>query len=50
MSFWQAGEILGGTLVSLHNIYYMNNLMRSIREAIREGRLDEEEKKWLADK
>eukprot|EP00903_Cladosiphon_okamuranus_P010834 g10235.t1 len=44
----RAGELLGGTLVSQHNVFFMNELMASIREAIREGRLDEEEKKWLA--
>ena len=35
-------------LVSQHNIYFMNQLMASIRQAIRDGRLDEEEEKWLA--
>lgn len=35
-------------LVSQHNVFFMNELMASIREAIREGRLEEEEDKWLA--
>lgn len=35
-------------LVSQHNVFFMNELMASIREAIREGRLDEEEDRWLA--
>lgn len=44
----KAGELLGGMLVSQHNVYFMNDLMTSIRKAISEGRLEEEEKKWLA--
>jgi len=43
----QAGEVLGGTLISLHNIYFMNRLMASIRQAIRDGTLDQEERKWI---
>lgn len=44
----KAGELLGGMLVSQHNVFFMNELMTSIRRAIREGKLDEEEDKWLA--
>lgn len=44
----KAGELLGGLLVSQHNIFFMNELMSAIRQAIREGTLDEEEQKWLA--
>lgn len=44
----RAGELLGGMLVSQHNVFFMNELMTSIRRAIREGSLEEEEKKWLA--
>jgi queuine tRNA-ribosyltransferase len=33
-------EILGPKLLSLHNVHYYGSLMRRIREAIREGRLD----------
>lgn len=40
--------MLGGMLVSQHNIFFMNELMASIRQAVREGTLDEEEEKWLA--
>ncbi|CAN0430668.1 unnamed protein product, partial [Discosporangium mesarthrocarpum] len=43
----RSGEMLAGTLVSQHNVYFMNELMKSIRGAIRSGTLDEEEKKWL---
>jgi len=28
----QAGELLGGSLVSLHNVAFMNRLMAAIRE------------------
>ncbi|CAM9698117.1 unnamed protein product [Ectocarpus sp. 12 AP-2014] len=35
-------------LVSQHNVFFMNELMTSIRTAIAEGRLTEEEDKWLA--
>lgn len=28
----QAGELLGGSLVSLHNVFFMNRLMTAIRE------------------
>ncbi|PFH36132.1 queuine tRNA ribosyl transferase [Besnoitia besnoiti] len=41
------GEQLGGTLVTLHNIFTMNRLMASIRQAIVEKTLDEEKEKWI---
>lgn len=34
-----AGEILGGRMLSLHNITYLTNLMEQIKQAIREDRL-----------
>ena len=34
-------EILGLRLVSFHNIYFYNNLLKSIRQAIRENRLED---------
>jgi queuine tRNA-ribosyltransferase len=34
-------EMLGGMLLSLHNITYLTNLMKKIRQAIIEGGLDE---------
>jgi queuine tRNA-ribosyltransferase len=37
---FQAGEILGMTLVSLHNVAYFSRLMRDARRAIVEGRFD----------
>ena len=33
-----AGEMLGPTLVSLHNLSFIHRLMASVREAIRAGR------------
>ena len=44
---FKAKEALGGTLVAIHNVYYMNRLMGAIREAIRNGTLDEEQRKWV---
>lgn len=35
-------------LVSQHNVFFMNELMTSIRRAVRDGSLEEEEEKWLA--
>uniref|UniRef100_A0A7R9UGF4 tRNA-guanine(15) transglycosylase-like domain-containing protein n=1 Tax=Pinguiococcus pyrenoidosus TaxID=172671 RepID=A0A7R9UGF4_9STRA len=43
----KADESLAGTLLTVHNIHYMNKLMAAVREAIRKGTLDEEEKLWL---
>nr|CEL72406.1 TPA: queuine tRNA-ribosyltransferase, putative [Toxoplasma gondii VEG] len=43
----KAGEQLGGVLVTVHNIFTMNRLMGSIRQAILQNRLDEEEGKWI---
>lgn len=37
----QANEILGARLNTLHNLYYYQNLMRGLREAIAAKRLDE---------
>ncbi|OHC06703.1 MAG: hypothetical protein A3K50_11145 [Planctomycetes bacterium RIFOXYD12_FULL_42_12] len=34
---FMANEILGLTLMSLHNIYYFQNLMQETREAIKKG-------------
>ena len=30
-----AGEMMGGMMISLHNITYLNKLMKDIREAIK---------------
>lgn len=35
-----SGEVLGGTLVSLHNVHFYQSLMRRMRAAIAAGRFD----------
>ncbi len=37
----QCNEILGATLATLHNLYYYQSLMRGLRAAIEQKRLDE---------
>ena len=43
---FKAKEFLGMQLMSIHNIYTMNRLMREVREAIRAESLDQLEKDW----
>ncbi len=38
---FNAGEILGIRLTTYHNLYYLNQLMRDIREALSENRFEE---------
>lgn len=45
----KAREINALTLLTVHNIYYMNALLESIRQAIAEDRLAEEQKQWIVD-
>jgi len=45
---FNAGEILGLTLVSLHNIRFYQRLMESIRDAIEEGGFVEFKEEFLA--
>jgi len=42
-------ESLAGTLITIHNIYYMNQLMEDIRQAIIDDNIDEIENEWLVD-
>lgn len=42
----RAGELLATTLVSVHNIFTMNRLMRDIRAGLRSGTLDDAEREW----
>ena len=42
-------DSIGGSLVSIHNIYFMNKMMEEIRKAIKEDRIDEIEDEWLVD-
>ena len=44
---FKARESLGGTLVTTHNIHFMNKLMRNIRQGIATGTLDEVEKYYV---
>jgi len=40
-------EILGLTLLSIHNIFYINTMMQYIRNAINNDRLDQAKKDWF---
>ena len=42
-------ESLAGTLLTMHNIFFMNELMEDIRNAIINDNIDEIENKWLVD-
>ena len=43
---FKTNELLGLQLLTLHNIFFMNDLMNIIREAIEKDRLEEAEKEW----
>ena len=43
---FKTNELIGLNLLTVHNIFFMNNLMQIIREAIELDQLDEAEKKW----
>ena len=40
-------EILGLRLITIHNIYYINTMMKFIREAIKNDRLTQAQKEWF---
>ena len=40
-------EIVGYTLISYHNVYFMLQLMREIREAIEFGSLEKMKNEWI---
>ena len=44
---FKAGESVGGTLVTLHNVHFMNILMRRIREGIAADALDQVEEEYI---
>lgn len=44
---FKADEILGLRLATYHNVFFIINLMREMREAIGEGRFEELKKAWL---
>lgn len=41
------GDITAGTFLSIHNLYFMNNMMNDIREGITNNCLQQIEDKWL---
>ncbi len=43
---FKAGEILGMQALTIHNVHFMNKLMLAVRGAIREDRVEEEQKIW----
>jgi queuine tRNA-ribosyltransferase len=43
----RVGEMLGMQLLSIHNVYTMNRLMREVRAAIKAGTLDQLQKEWV---
>ena len=45
---FRVGELLGMQLLSIHNVFTMNRLMRDVRAAIKAGTLDAVQKEWIA--
>jgi queuine tRNA-ribosyltransferase len=43
----KAQELLAFTLITTHNVRYMNRLLEAIRQAIQNDRLEEEARNWL---
>ncbi|MES2252940.1 MAG: tRNA guanosine(34) transglycosylase Tgt [Pseudomonadota bacterium] len=43
----KASEMIASTLISIHNIHFMNRLLTEIREALVDGTLDAAEKRWI---
>ena len=43
---FKTNELLGFQLLTLHNVYFMNTLMKYIRESINNNKLEEAERKW----
>ncbi len=43
----KAGELLGMQALTVHNVHFMNRVLAAIRQAIAEGTLEEERKKWF---
>jgi queuine tRNA-ribosyltransferase len=44
---FRVGETLGMQLLSIHNVFTMNRLMREVRAAIKCGNLDAVQKEWV---
>ena len=45
---FKASELLGLQLITTHNIHFMNQLMQTIRDSIKNNTLDEAEKEWFS--
>ena len=45
----KAREILAMTLITIHNVAFMNRLLEAIRRAVAKGSLNEERKRWVQD-
>lgn len=45
----KAKELLAYTLITAHNVNFMNRLLKSIRAAIQSGKLESEQQRWLID-
>ncbi len=43
---FKAGELLGMQALTVHNVTFMNQMMKEIREALKAGTLDACQKKW----
>ena len=43
----KARELLGYQLITIHNVTFMNRLMSSIRQAIKNNNLEKERQRWL---
>lgn len=44
----KASEMIASTLISIHNIHFMNQLLTEIREALVDGTLSVAERKWIS--
>jgi queuine tRNA-ribosyltransferase len=44
----KAQELLAYTLITIHNVYFMNRLLAAIRQAIAKGTLEQEKSRWLS--
>ena len=40
-------ELLALQLLTIHNVFFMNNLMETIRNAIKDGNYENKKKEWL---
>ncbi|APR98733.1 tRNA guanosine(34) transglycosylase Tgt [Wolbachia endosymbiont of Folsomia candida] len=45
----KAKELLAHTLITIHNVFFMNKLMESIRQAILDDRLNQEKNNWVSE-